>query len=56
LFATSTVGASTENSADWRQFRISAVSMIPAATVLLLFFFGNSTKNSTIRRRPLSAS
>jgi hypothetical protein len=41
LFAISIVGARIENSADCRQFRISAVSMIPAAIVDLLFFFGH---------------
>ncbi len=56
LFATSTVGATIRNSPEWRQLRISAVNMIPAALVLFVFFFEISRKTSRIRRRPSSGS
>ncbi|MCY1186398.1 hypothetical protein D9M73_272670 [compost metagenome] len=56
MFATSTVGARIENSADWRQFSTRAVIMIPAAIVLLLFFLGIRMNHSVISRRPVSGS
>ena len=51
-----TVGARMLNVAACRQFRISAVSMIPAASVDFEFFFGRQTNHSVTRRRPESAS
>src|SRR5438045_6153834 len=54
--ATSRVGATIRNSADLRQLRINAVSMIAAAIVDLEFFFDTRRKNSRISRRPGSAS
>ena len=56
LFATSIVGARIVNSADCRQLRTSAVIMIPAAMVDLLFFFGINTNHSVISRRPVLGS
>ncbi|MNN22002.1 hypothetical protein D3C81_1353450 [compost metagenome] len=53
LFATSIVGARMMNSADWRQFRISTVSMIAAAMVLFAFFLLMRRKNSWISRSPV---
>ena len=50
LFATSSVGARMYSSAECRQFRISAVNMIPAARVDLPFFLLISRKNSLISR------
>jgi hypothetical protein len=44
------------NFADCRQFRTSAVIMIPAASVDFEFFFGRHTNHSVISRRPLSGS
>jgi hypothetical protein len=54
--ATSTVGAIIENSADFRQFSISAVIIMPAEMVDLLFFLGSMIKNSVISLLPLSES
>jgi hypothetical protein len=56
LFATSMVGARMPISPDCRQFNSSAVSMIPAASVLLPFFFEISSRNSRISRLPVSGS
>ena len=53
LSAISLVGARMMNSADRRQLRISAVSMIPAAMVDLEFFFGMHSMYSEIIRRPV---
>jgi hypothetical protein len=38
------------SSAESRQLRMSAVSMMPAAIVDLLFFFDTSRKNSVMSR------
>ncbi|MNP48759.1 hypothetical protein D3C76_1428980 [compost metagenome] len=54
LSAISLVGAKMMNSAESRQLRISAVSMIPAAIVDLLFFLGMQSITSRIRRSPVS--
>ena len=54
--ATSIVGARIVNCADCRQLSTSAVIMIPAAIVLLLFFFGRQTNHSVISLRPEFAS
>ncbi|MNO05943.1 hypothetical protein D3C81_2275220 [compost metagenome] len=54
LSAISLVGARMMNSADMRQLRTRAVSMIAAAIVDLLFFFGMQSINSRMRRSPVS--
>jgi hypothetical protein len=56
LLAASRVGASSSSSADIRQLRTRAVTMMPAAIVDLEFFLLISRKNSRIRRRPAAAS
>jgi len=54
LPATSIVGARIRNSAERRQLRINAVSIIAAANVDLLFFFDTSRKKYLISRPPVS--
>ncbi len=56
LLATSMVGARMRNSAERRQFRVSAVIMMAAALDDLLFFLLISRKNSVISRLPVSGS
>jgi hypothetical protein len=56
LLATSRVGASSRSSAERRQLRTRAVTMMPAAMVDLEFFLLISRKNSRISRRPAAAS
>jgi hypothetical protein len=56
LSAALIVGATMISSFEYRQFRTSAVSMMPAAIVDLPFFFAIERKNSLIRRLPASGS
>ncbi|MNI98870.1 hypothetical protein D3C73_1578060 [compost metagenome] len=56
LSATSLVGARIRCSSSSRQHRITAVSMMPAAMVDLVFFLLISRKNSRISWLPVSAS
>ena len=56
LLATSLVGAMIAKSAEWRSFRISAVIIMPAASVLFAFFLAMSSINSVIMRIPVSGS
>ncbi|MNE54372.1 hypothetical protein D3C80_1491460 [compost metagenome] len=56
LSATSLVGARIRCSSSSRQQSTTAVSMIPAAMVDLVFFLLISSRNSRISCRPVSAS